>query len=94
MIGVVNVELSVQAHDFVNLAELLELLPAVADVVRGVRAELVFVADGDQERFGGEGVEQIPAVEAGEAGIEEVLFRVIGGTGRIIVCTGQILCIS
>ena len=45
----------------------------------------------DEQRFGREGIEQIPTVEPGRSGIQEVLFRVIGGARRIEIRAGHVL---
>ncbi len=66
----------------VDLPQFLELLPAAADVVRRVRPIEVLRAHENQQRLGGQRIENVPAIKTQRAASEEVLLGVVGRARR------------
>jgi hypothetical protein len=78
------------AEEVVDSLEFLELFPAAGDVLGRVSAEVILITYADEEGFGGEGIEHVPAVEVMSGGVDEVLFGIVGGAGSGVSGAGVV----
>src|ERR1019366_5416818 len=67
---------------------------ATLEIRRRVGAERVALTHKYQQRLGGERVEQVPTVEAGRAGADEILLGVVGGAGRVEAVASEVLGVA
>ena len=79
------------AECLVDGAQFLKFFRSTGEVIRRVSAEGIALAHHDEEGLGSDRVEEIPTVESGGRGGNEVLFGIVGGAGWIEIRTGEIL---